>query len=53
MVKSHGGGVKLLNNQQVANIEWKMLNLEKLFGKSTRGRRFLKVQTVLVVIYHL
>ena len=46
MVKSHGGGVKLLNNQQVANIEWKMFNLEKLFGKSTRGRRLKSADRV-------
>ena len=40
------GGVKLLNNQQVANIEWKMFNLEKLFGKSTRGRRLKSADRV-------
>lgn len=33
------GGVKLLDKQQVEDIEWKVFNLEKLFGKSTRGRR--------------
>ena len=40
------GGVKLLNNQQVANIEWKIFNLEKLFGKSTRGRRLKSADRV-------
>ena len=40
------GGVKTLNNQQVANIEWKMFNLEKLFGKSTRGRRLKSADRV-------
>lgn len=33
------GGVKLLDKQQVKDIEWRVFNLEKLFGKSTRGRR--------------
>lgn len=33
------GGVKLLDKQQVKGIEWRVFNLEKLFGKSTRGRR--------------
>lgn len=33
------GGVKLLDKQQVKDVEWKVFNLEKLFGKSTRGRR--------------
>ena len=33
------GGVKLLDKQQVKDIEWRVVNLEKLFGKSTRGRR--------------
>ena len=32
-------GVKLLDKQQVKDIEWRVFNLEKLFGKSTRGRR--------------
>ena len=33
------GGIKLLDKQQVKDIEWRVFNLEKLFGKSTRGRR--------------
>ncbi len=33
------GGVKLLDKQQVKGVEWRVFNLEKLFGKSTRGRR--------------
>jgi len=32
-------GGKLLDKQQVKDIEWRVFNLEKLFGKSTRGRR--------------
>ncbi|MCB0516638.1 MAG: restriction endonuclease subunit S [Chitinophagales bacterium] len=33
------GGGELIDNQQFINIEWDWFNLEKLFGKSTRGRR--------------
>lgn len=33
------GGVKLFDKQQVKGVEWRVFNLEKLFGKSTRGRR--------------
>ena len=33
------GGVELPDKQQVKDIEWRVFNLEKLFGKSTRGRR--------------
>ena len=40
------GGVKTLNNQEVTSIEWKMFNLEKLFGKSTRGRRLKSADRV-------
>lgn len=31
------GGV--VDNQQVANLVWRKFNLEKLFGKATRGKR--------------
>ena len=33
------GGVELPDKQRIKYIEWKVFNLEKLFGKSTRGRR--------------
>ena len=33
------GGVELPDKQRVKDIEWRVFNLEKLFGKSTRGRR--------------
>ena len=39
MIKYCGGGGELIDNQQFINIEWDWFNLEKLFGKSTRGRR--------------
>jgi hypothetical protein len=32
-------GGQCLNNQVVKNIGWEVFNLEKLFGKSTRGKR--------------
>ena len=35
-----GGGVKLLNNQQVANIEWKMFRIGELFEINSYKKRF-------------
>ena len=34
------GGVKLLNNQQVANIEWKMFRIGELFEINSYKKRF-------------
>ena len=38
--KSHaGGGGEVVDYQLLTSINWQRFNLEKLFGKSTRGRR--------------
>ena len=34
-----GGGGQTLDSQVVMQIKWQIFNLEKLFGKATRGRR--------------
>ena len=37
MIKIQWGGV--VDNQVVVNLKWRKFNLEKLFGKATRGKR--------------